>query len=185
MAVTQFVGDASTAFLVSTLAFIMALLVAQTRVESGIHSTLEVVYGARARRARDPRRLPGVRDDRPRSSRARAEADAARERLRAVLASFLVGAARARARRALFEGVNVENAAYPLGVCAEGPRSRAPSPTGYRPGDLEAIGDHGVAVRRLPPVARRVPRRPRRPTARDGELVAHTPAELLPDTFVL
>ncbi len=33
-------------FLVSSLALILALLVAQTRVESGIHSTLEVAYGA-------------------------------------------------------------------------------------------------------------------------------------------
>jgi diacylglycerol kinase (ATP) len=33
-------------FLVSTITLIMALLVAQTRVESGIHSTLEVAYGA-------------------------------------------------------------------------------------------------------------------------------------------
>jgi diacylglycerol kinase (ATP) len=32
--------------LVSTIAFIMAGLVAQTRVESGIHSTLEVALGA-------------------------------------------------------------------------------------------------------------------------------------------
>ena len=31
--------------LVSTLAFVMAMLVAQTRVEAGVHSTLEVVYG--------------------------------------------------------------------------------------------------------------------------------------------
>jgi diacylglycerol kinase (ATP) len=33
-------------FLVSTIALIMALLVAQTRVESGVHSALEVTYGA-------------------------------------------------------------------------------------------------------------------------------------------
>jgi diacylglycerol kinase (ATP) len=33
-------------FLVSTIALIMALLVAQTRVESGVHSSLEVLYGA-------------------------------------------------------------------------------------------------------------------------------------------
>ena len=32
-------------FLISTLTFIMALLVAQTRVEAGIHSALEVTYG--------------------------------------------------------------------------------------------------------------------------------------------
>lgn len=33
-------------FLVSSVVFILALLVAQTRVESGIHSTLEVFYGS-------------------------------------------------------------------------------------------------------------------------------------------
>ena len=32
-------------FLISSLTFIMALLVAQTRVESGVHSVLEVTYG--------------------------------------------------------------------------------------------------------------------------------------------
>jgi diacylglycerol kinase (ATP) len=32
-------------FLISSLTFIMALLVAQTRVESGVHSALEVFYG--------------------------------------------------------------------------------------------------------------------------------------------
>jgi len=44
MAATYIVGD-SHRFVVSALTFIMALLVAQTRVESGIHSTLEVAYG--------------------------------------------------------------------------------------------------------------------------------------------
>jgi diacylglycerol kinase (ATP) len=33
-------------FLVSSIALIMAILVAQTRVESGVHSALEVTYGA-------------------------------------------------------------------------------------------------------------------------------------------
>ena len=32
-------------FLISSITFIMALLVAQTRVESGVHSALEVLYG--------------------------------------------------------------------------------------------------------------------------------------------
>src|SRR5206468_4144172 len=32
-------------FLISSLTFIMALLVAQTRVEAGVHSALEVLYG--------------------------------------------------------------------------------------------------------------------------------------------
>jgi diacylglycerol kinase (ATP) len=44
MAATYIVGD-SHRFVVSALTFIMALLVAQTRVESGIHSALEVAYG--------------------------------------------------------------------------------------------------------------------------------------------
>jgi diacylglycerol kinase (ATP) len=44
MAATYIVGD-SQRFIVSALTFIMALLVAQTRVESGIHSALEVAYG--------------------------------------------------------------------------------------------------------------------------------------------
>ena len=46
MAITNVVGDSTHWFLISSLAFLMALLVAQTRVESGVHSLLEVVYGA-------------------------------------------------------------------------------------------------------------------------------------------
>jgi len=45
MAVTYIVGPREHRFLVSTIMFVMALLVAQTRVEAGVHSTLEVVYG--------------------------------------------------------------------------------------------------------------------------------------------
>jgi diacylglycerol kinase (ATP) len=45
MAATYAVADSSHQFLISSLTLIMALLVAQTRVESGIHSTLEVAYG--------------------------------------------------------------------------------------------------------------------------------------------
>jgi diacylglycerol kinase (ATP) len=44
MASTYIVND-SHRFLISALTFIMAVLVAQTRVESGVHSTLEVAYG--------------------------------------------------------------------------------------------------------------------------------------------
>jgi diacylglycerol kinase (ATP) len=44
MAATYIVND-SQRFVVSALTFIMALLVAQTRVESGVHSALEVAYG--------------------------------------------------------------------------------------------------------------------------------------------
>jgi diacylglycerol kinase (ATP) len=45
-AVTLTLDGSEHRFLVSSLAFIMALLVAQTRVEAGVHSTLEVVTGA-------------------------------------------------------------------------------------------------------------------------------------------
>ena len=45
MAATYILGDSTHWFLVSTLTFIMALLVAQTRIEAGIHSFVEVVSG--------------------------------------------------------------------------------------------------------------------------------------------
>jgi diacylglycerol kinase (ATP) len=45
MAVTLVLDDTEHRFLVSSLALIMALLVAQTRIESGVHSTLEVASG--------------------------------------------------------------------------------------------------------------------------------------------
>jgi diacylglycerol kinase (ATP) len=41
-----YVADSSHRFLISSLTLIMAFLVAQTRVESGVHSALEVTYGA-------------------------------------------------------------------------------------------------------------------------------------------
>ncbi len=45
MAATYVAGD-DHRFLISSIALIMAILVAQTRVESGVHSALEVTYGA-------------------------------------------------------------------------------------------------------------------------------------------
>ena len=45
MASTYVLHDSGHRFLISSLTFIMALLVAQTRVEAGIHSALEVMYG--------------------------------------------------------------------------------------------------------------------------------------------
>jgi len=45
MAVTLILDDSAHRFLVSSVAFIMALLVAQTRVETGVHSTSEVASG--------------------------------------------------------------------------------------------------------------------------------------------
>ncbi len=45
MAMTLILDDSSHRFLISSLAFIMALLVAQTRVEAGVHSATEVASG--------------------------------------------------------------------------------------------------------------------------------------------
>ena len=45
MAMTLILDGSAHRFLISSLAFIMALLVAQTRVESGVHSSVEVLYG--------------------------------------------------------------------------------------------------------------------------------------------
>jgi diacylglycerol kinase (ATP) len=45
MAVTYLLGSARYWFLISTVTFIMALLVAQTRIEAGVHSVFEVFLG--------------------------------------------------------------------------------------------------------------------------------------------
>jgi cytidine deaminase len=98
---------------------------------------------------------------------------------------YLVGAAvRARDGR-VFEGVNVENAAYPLGICAEKAAISHAVTEGCRPGDLEAIAvtaspcggcRQWLYEFRLDRVTFR---------NRDGELVTYTPAELLPEAWEL
>jgi cytidine deaminase len=52
----------------------------------------------------------------------------------------LVGAAVQTKDGKVFEGVNVENAAYPLGVCAEKSALVKAVSEGYKPGDFAAIG---------------------------------------------
>jgi cytidine deaminase len=114
-----------------------------------------------------------------------AAADAAASNAYAPYSEFHVGAAvRARDGRVL-TGVNVENAAYPLGICAEKAAIAAAVGAGLRPGDLEAIaitaspcggcrqwlvefGIGTVTYRRA-----------------DGEPTATSPGDLLPDTFEL
>jgi cytidine deaminase len=114
-----------------------------------------------------------------------ARAEAVAERAYAPYSNFNVGAA-ARARDGrVFEGVNVENAAYPLGICAERSALARAAGEGLRPGDLEAIAitaspcggcRQWIAEFRLERVVYRGP---------TGELTVATPAELLPDTFEL
>jgi cytidine deaminase len=112
-------------------------------------------------------------------------AEAAAERAYAPYSEFHVGAAARTRDGRVFEGVNVENAAYPLGICAEkAALSRAVS-DGVRPGEVEALAVtaspcggcrqwfHEFRIERV--VYRRA----------DGEVVVATPAELLPDTFEL
>lgn len=69
-----------------------------------------------------------------------AKAEAAAARAYAPYSRYHVGAVvRARDGRE-FTGVNVENAAYPLGICAEKSAIAAAVAAGCRPGDIEAIG---------------------------------------------
>jgi len=98
---------------------------------------------------------------------------------------FHVGAAVLARDGRLFLGVNVENAAYPLGVCAEKSALTRAVTDGCRPGDFEAIAItaspcggcrqwlHELGLERVT-YARA-----------GGELVTTTPGDLLPDTFEL
>jgi cytidine deaminase len=113
------------------------------------------------------------------------QAAAVAERAYAPYSKFLVGAAvRARDGR-VFAGVNVENAAYPLGVCAERSALTAAVAEGCRPGDLEAIGitaspcggcRQWLVEFQLDRVVYK---------DNEGAVVTASPGELLPDTFKL
>jgi cytidine deaminase len=65
-----------------------------------------------------------------------ARADAIAERAYAPYSSFLVGCAVLARDGGVIEGVNVENAAYPLGVCAERTAFSRAIVEGYHPGDF-------------------------------------------------
>jgi cytidine deaminase len=107
------------------------------------------------------------------------------EKAYAPYSKFFVGAAvRARDGR-VFEGVNVENAAYPLGICAERTAISRAVTDGCVPGDLEEI-----AITASPCGGCRqwiYEFRIDRVTFKnaEGEVVTRTPAELLPETFEL
>ena len=65
-----------------------------------------------------------------------AAADAAAARAYAPYSNFHVGCVVLARDGRLIEGVNVENAAYPLGVCAERTALSRAVAEGYRPGDF-------------------------------------------------
>ncbi len=110
---------------------------------------------------------------------------AASARAYAPYSNYLVGAAVLARDGRVIEGVNVENAAYPLGMCAERSALARAVAEGYRPGDLEAIGitaspcggcRQWLHEFRVGEVSYR------RAT---GEIVTVTPGDLLPDTWDL
>ncbi len=113
----------------------------------------------------------------------RAEAVAARAY--APYSGYFVGAVAVARDGRVFEGVNVENAAYPLGLCAEKAAIARAVAEGCRPGDLEAVGitasPCGGCRQWLHEF--RVERVAYRNVA--GDVVESTPAELLPDTWDL
>jgi cytidine deaminase len=113
--------------------------------------------------------------------RARAAAD----RAYAPYSQYHVGAAVRAVDGRVFEGVNVENAAYPLGICAEKAAISAAVAAGYGPGDLEAIGitaspcggcRQWLFEFRLERVTFANVR---------GDVVSYRPDELLPETWEL
>jgi cytidine deaminase len=53
---------------------------------------------------------------------------------------YLVGAVVRTTDGRTFSGVNVENAAYPLGICAEKTALGAAATAGVKPGEIAAIG---------------------------------------------
>ena len=112
-------------------------------------------------------------------------ADAAASRAYAPYSNFFVGAAVRTRDGRVFEGVNVENAAYPLGICAEKTALAKAVSDGVKPGDIEALAVnaspcggcrqwfHELRLDRV--IYRRA----------NGDIAVATPAELLPDTFEL
>lgn len=114
-----------------------------------------------------------------------AQADAAAAHAYAPYSNYHVGAAVLARDGRVFAGANVENAAYPLGVCAERSAITKAASDGLRPGDLEAIAItaspcggcrqwlHEFRLERVT-----FPRT-------DGEVVSFAPGELLPEAWDL
>jgi cytidine deaminase len=113
------------------------------------------------------------------------KAEAVAAKAYAPYSNYLVGAVVRTRDGHEFEGVNVENAAYPLGVCAEKSALVAAVTAGYGPGDFSAIGitaspcggcRQWLHEFRVEQVSYR---------GADGAIRETTPAGLLPDTWEL
>jgi cytidine deaminase len=114
-----------------------------------------------------------------------ARADAVAANAYAPYSNFHVGAAILTRDGRVFEGVNVENAAYPLGICAERTVLSCAATAGVRPGGVEAIAitaspcggcRQWLHEWRLDRVTYR---------RANGDVVTHTIDEILPDSFDL
>jgi cytidine deaminase len=111
-------------------------------------------------------------------------AQAASANAYAPYSKFHVGAAALLHDGRVVTGVNVENAAYPLGVCAERCALSRAVADGMRPGDVEvvAITASPCGGCRQWLVEFKVPRVV---FLHEGEVLTRRPDELLPDSFVL
>jgi cytidine deaminase len=112
-------------------------------------------------------------------------AEAAAANAYAPYSKYLVGATVLAKDGRIYDGVNVENAAYPLGVCAERTVISKAASDGLRPGDLEAIGINAspcggcrqwIHEWRFERVYFR---------REDGSIAEYRPDDLLPDTWNL
>ncbi len=111
-----------------------------------------------------------------------ARADAVAARAYAPYSRFLVGCAVLARDGRVVEGVNVENAAYPLGVCAERTAFARAIAEGFRPGEFAAAAITaspcgGCRQWLLEMGVDRVIFR------NGGRVVTMTPTELLPESF--
>ena len=111
-------------------------------------------------------------------------ADAVAARAYAPYSKFHVGCAVLARDGRVIEGVNVENAAYPLGVCAERTAFSRAVAEGYRPGEftvaaITASPCGGCRQWLIEMSVERVVFR------NAGEVKTMTPAELLPESFEL
>lgn len=84
-----------------------------------------------------------------------------------------------------FEGVNVENAAYPLGVCAEKSALVKAVSEGYKPGDIAAIGITASPCGGCRQWLYEFQIGEITFLSSNGELVTYSAADLLPDTWDL
>jgi cytidine deaminase len=112
-------------------------------------------------------------------------ADEVAKQAYAPYSNFFVGAAIRTRDGRIFDGANVENAAYPLGICAEKSALSKAVSEGVKPGEVEVLAVtaspcggcrqwfHEFGLDRV--IYRRA----------NGDVAVTTPAELLPDTFEL